>query len=214
VTLASGLKINDIVNALNSSFASNGAALSASNDSGRLKLTSTDYGQDNRFTVVSDQAGVTQTGIGGVGLAAQGTDVAGTINGHSATGKGKVLTVNSGFAEDGLSISTETTTTGLFGSITVTRGIGDRLVSSLDAYTNPATGVLIGKTNTMQGSIDRISDDITKINDRISKEGERLRAQFIRLESVLGQFQATSNFLTNALSKLPTFSSSSARTTL
>src|SRR5205823_7342503 len=34
---------------------------------GRLKITSTDYGKDIRFTVVSDQAGTTQTGIGSVG---------------------------------------------------------------------------------------------------------------------------------------------------
>jgi len=198
---------------VNSAFASNGIALSASNDSGRLKLTSSDYGQDVRFTAVSDQAGATQTGIGSIGLTAQGVDVDGTINGHTATGKGKVLTVNSGFAEDGLSISTETTTTGLFGTIAVTRGVGDRLVASLDAYTNPTTGIFIGKTNTIQGSVDRISADITKINDRITRDGDRLRAQFINLETLLGKFQATSNFLTNQLEKLPTFSSSSTTTT-
>src|SRR6266581_1651089 len=129
VTLTAGSKINDIINALNSAFASKGAAISASNDAGRLKLTSTDYGKDIRFTAVSDQAGVTQTGIGSVGLTAQGVDVAGTINGHTATGKGNVLTSSSGFPEDGVSISTETTTTGLFGTIAVSRGVGDRLVA-------------------------------------------------------------------------------------
>lgn len=207
VTLSSGSKINDVVSALNSAFASKNVAISASNDSGRVKVTATNHGRDIRFTVVSDQAGSTQTGIGSVGLAAQGVDIAGTINGHSATGKGKVLTSSSGFAEDGLKISTEATTTGLFGTIAVSRGVGDRLVTSLSAYTNPLTGILVGKTDTIQGSVDRISSDITKINDRIEKEGGRLRAQFVRLESLLAQFQATSNFLTNTLSKLPTFSS-------
>jgi len=87
------------------------------------------------------------------------------------------------------------------------------LVASLDAYTNPTTGIFIGKTNTIQGSVDRISADITKINDRITKDGDRLRAQFVTLETLLGKFQATSNFLTNQLEKLPTFSSSSTTTT-
>ena len=213
VTLSAGSKINDVVNALNSAFASNHAALSASNDSGRLKITSTDYGKDTRFTVVSDQAGTTQTGIGSVGLTAQGVDVAGTINGHTATGKGNVLTSSSGFPEDGLRISTETTTTGLFGTIAVTRGVGDRLVSSLDAYTNPLTGIFLSKTNSLQGSIDGISKNITQINDRLTSEGNRLRAQFVNLETLLGKFQATSNFLTNQLARLPTFSSSSTTTT-
>jgi flagellar hook-associated protein 2 len=211
ITLSAGSKINDIVNALNSAFASKGAALSASNDSGRLKLTSTNYGKDILFTVVSDQAGTTQTGIGSVGLTAQGADVVGTINGHTATGKGNVLTSHSGFGEDGLSISTETTTTGLFGAIAVTLGVGDQLVNSLDAYTNPVTGVFFGKTKTLQGSIDGISKNITQINDRITSEGDRLRAQFANLESLLGQFQATSNFLTNALNNLPGSSPSSSR---
>ena len=213
VTLSAGSKINDVVNALNSAFASNHAALSASNDSGRLKITSTDYGKDTRFTVVSDQAGTTQTGIGSVGLTAQGVDVGGTINGHTATGKGNVLTSSSGFPEDGLRISTETTTTGLFGTIAVTRGVGDRLVSSLDAYTNPLTGIFLSKTNSLQGSIDGISKNITQINDRLTSEGDRLRAQFVNLETLLGKFQATSNFLTNQLARLPTFSSSSTTAT-
>jgi len=207
VTLTAGSKINDVVSALNSAFATQKVGLSASNDSGRLKLTSTEYGKDIRFTVVSDQAGSTQTGIGAVGLTAQGTDIAGLINGHSATGKGKILTSSSGFGEEGLSISTESTTTGLFGTIAVSRGVGDRLAASLDAYTNPTSGIFIGKTNTLQGNVDRISQDITKINDRITREGDRLRGQLQRLEITLGKFQATSNFLTNQLSKLPTFSS-------
>jgi len=214
ITLTAGSKINAIVSALNSTFESKHAALSASNDSGRLKITSTDYGKDIRFTVVSDQAGSTQTGIGSVGLTAQGVNVAGTINGHTATGNGNVLTSGSGFAEDGLRISTETTTTGLFGTIAVSRGVGDRLVASLADYTDPTSGIFIGKTNTLQGTVDRISTNITKINDRIAKEGVRLRAQFVRLENLLGKFQATSNFLTNQLSKLPTFTSAPARTTL
>jgi len=207
-TLTAGSKINDIVSALNSAFATQKVGLSASNDSGRLKLTSTDYGKDVRFTVVSDQAGSTQTGIGAVGLAAQGADIAGTINDHSATGKGSVLTSNSGFAEDGLSISSATTTTGLFGTIAVSRGVGDRLAATLDSYSNPTSGIFTAKASGLQGSITRITTDITKISDRITKEGDRLRAQLVRLESVLGQFQATSNFLNNQLSKLPTFGSS------
>jgi len=208
VTLTAGSKINTIVSALNTVFATQKAGLSASNDSGRVKLTSSGYGKDIRFTVVSDQAGTTQTGIGSVGLAAQGADIAGTINDHSALGHGNVLTSNSGFAEDGLSISSETTTTGLFGSIAVSRGVGDRLSATLDSYSNPTSGIFTTKANGLQSSITRAAVDITKINDRIIKEGDRLRGQLVRLEGVLQKFQATSNFLSNALSKLPTVGSS------
>lgn len=148
---------------------------------------------------------VTQTGIGSVGLTAQGADIAGTINDHSATGKGNVLKSNSGFGEDGLAISTESASTGLFGAIAVTRGVGDQLVSSLATYTDPTVGVLTSKSKGLQGTVDRLKKDIEKFNARIEQEGERFRSQLVRLESLLGKFQATSNFVTNQLANLPKF---------
>jgi len=204
-TLSAGLKINDIVSTLNSTFATQKVSLSASNDSGKLKITSKDYGKDIRFTVVSDQAplAVTQTGIGSVGLTAQGADIAGTINDHSAIGRGNVLKSNSGFREDGLVISTESASSGLFGTIAVTRGVGDQLVSSLAAYTDPTVGILTSKSKGLQGTVDRLKKDIEKFNARIEQDGERFRSQLIRLESLLGKFQATSNYLTNQLANLP-----------
>ena len=204
VSLSAGQRINDIVNTVNSAFATNRVGLSASNDGGRLKITSKDYGADVRFTVVSDQAGVTQTGIGSVGRTAQGADIAGTINDHAATGRGNVLKSNSGFGEDGLSISTESTSTGLFGTIDVTRGVGDQLVSSLAAYTDPTVGILRSKSKGLEGTVDRLQKDIEKFNARIDQEGERFRDQLIRLESLLGKLQATSNYLSNQLANLPT----------
>lgn len=203
VTLGVGLKINDIVSSLNSTFATKGAGLSASNDSGKLKITSKDYGTDIRFTVVSDQAGSTQTGVGSVGLTAQGADIAGTINDHSATGKANILTSNSGFTEEGLAISTESALTGLFGTIDVTRGVGDRLVSSLATYTDPLVGILTAKSSGLQKNVDRITKDIARFNDRIAVAGDTFRAQLVRLESILSKTQATSNYLTNQMAKLP-----------
>jgi flagellar hook-associated protein 2 len=205
VTLSAGQRINDIVSTLNSAFATKKVGLSASNDSGRLKITSKDYGTDIRVTLVSDQAGSTQTGVGAVGLTAQGANIAGTINDHSATGKGNVLTSNSGFLEDGLAVSTESASTGLFGTIDVTRGAGDRLVSSLAAYTDPSVGILTAKSDGLQKNVDRLGKDIQRFNARIEQEGERFRAQLIRLESILSKFQATSNYLTNQLANLPKF---------
>ena len=192
---------------MNSAFATNSVGLSASNDSGRLKITSKDYGADVRFTVVSDQAGTTQTGIGSVGRTAQGADIAGTINDHSATGKGNILTSHSGFTEDGLSISTESASAGLFGAINVTRGVGDRLVSSLATYTDPSVGILVAKSNGLQANVDRLKKDIDRFNARLTESGDQFRSQLIRLESLLGKFQATSNYLSNQLSRLPQFGS-------
>jgi len=203
VSLNAGQRINDIASTLNSAFATNRVGLSASNDGGQLKITSKDYGADVRFTVVSDQSGVTQTGIGSVGRTAQGADIAGTINDHSATGHGNVLKSNSRFGEDGLSISTESTSTGLFGTIAVTRGVGDQLVSSLASYTDPTVGILTSKSKGLQGTVDRLKKDIEKFNARVDQEGERFRDQLVRLESLLSKFKATSSYLTTQLDRLP-----------
>lgn len=205
VTLSASANTNDIVSSLNSTFATKGVGLAASNDSGSLKITAKDYGQDIRFTVVSDQAGSTQTGIGSVGLTAQGTDIAGTINDHAATGRGNLLTSSSGFIEDGLAISTDSPATGLFGTIDVTRGVGDRLVSSLATYTDPLVGILTAKSKGLQKNVDRLTKDMAKLNERITTAGDQFRAQLVRLESLLSQFQATSNYLNNQLSNLPKF---------
>ena len=115
-----------------------------------------------------------------------------------------MLKSNSGFGEDGLSISTESTSTGLFGTIDVTRGVGDQLVSSLAAYTDPTVGILRSKSKGLEGTVDRLQKDIEKFNARIDQEGERFRDQLIRLESLLGKLQATSNYLSNQLANLPT----------
>ncbi|TAJ30690.1 MAG: hypothetical protein EPO64_03005 [Nitrospirae bacterium] len=208
VSLTAGSKINDVVSALNSAFATQKVGLSASNDnlSGKLKITSTDYGKDIRFTVASDQGGATQTGIGTTMRTAQGVDIAGTINNHPATGTGKVLSSSSGFAENGLSISSETSSTGLFGTIAVSRGVGDQLVAKLGSFTDPKSGIFTAKTTGLQGSIDQLSKSIDKINKQATNEGDRLRKQLVRLESIMAQFQASSNYLTNQMSKLPSFS--------
>lgn len=203
VSLGAGLKINDIVSTLNSAFATQNVGLSASNDSGKLKITSKDYGADVRFTVVSDQAGATQTGIGAVGRTVQGADIGGSINDHSAIGRGNVLKSNSGFGEDGLAISTDSTSTGLFGTIDVTRGVGDRLVSSLATYTDPSVGILTAKSNGLQKNVDRLTNDINKMNARITASGDEFRAQLVRLETVLSKFHETSNYLTTQLANLP-----------
>ncbi|MEO5954704.1 MAG: flagellar filament capping protein FliD [Nitrospiraceae bacterium] len=203
VSLSAGLKINDIVSTLNSSFATQKVGLSASNDNGKLKITSKDYGADVRLTVVSDQAGATQTGIGAIGLTAQGADIAGSINDHSAIGRGNVLTSNSGFGENGLAISMDSASTGLFGTIDVTRGVGDRLVSSLATYTDPSVGILIAKSNGLQKNVDRLTSDITKLQARITASGDDFRAQLVRLETVLSKFHETSNYLTTQLANLP-----------
>lgn len=211
VTLTSGSTINSIVSTLNSAFATNNVGLSASNDSdsGKLKITSTDYGADIWFQVTTDQgddldddqiwdASANDT------LSDAGVDIVGNINNHVADGVGNVLTAASGFAEQGLKISTTSSQTGGFGTITVSLGIADRLPSILDSYVDTDTGVLRSKESSMQDSVDYLEDQISRKEERLEDREQRYIEQFARLEVLLAKYSALSQSLLSQLANLQT----------
>jgi flagellar hook-associated protein 2 len=204
VNLSQNDTINTVVNTLNSTFATKKVALEASQTNGTLSISSKDYGADIKFTVVSDRAAdTTSTGIGTTVQTRTGVDIAGTINGHTGTGKGNMLTGLSGSPEEGLSISTTSTSTGSFGTIVMSSGVADRLDHVLNSFTDPLTGVLKGRQDSIQRRIDDLAAQIEKKELSLVAQEEHLRAKFTSLEVLLGQFQSQSDFLSNQLSRLP-----------
>jgi hypothetical protein len=206
VTLSAGSTINTIVNNLNSSFATNDVDLSASNDSGKLKITSTDYGADIWFQVTTDTAGdgaTTWQIWNSVGTRSDaGVDIVGQINNHVADGTGNVLTALSSFPEEGLKIIVDSNQTGGFGSISISSGIADRLGSSMASYTDSTKGIIKLKTDSVQKTVDRLTAQQQKIEDKLAAKEKSLREQFTRLETLLTKYKAQSDYLTNQLSVL------------
>jgi len=215
VVLVAGSRINTIVNTLNSAFATNSVGLSASNDSGKLKITASSYGADFWFQALGqkwndstyvDYAGETQqiwttTDSANIRNDA-GVDIAGSINNHNATGSGNVLTSASGFEEDGLSISVDSNETGGFGYVSVSSGVSDRLSSSMEAYTNSTSGLIIKKTDSIQKTIDNLTAQQKRIESRLADKQKRLQDQFTRLEVLLAKYNTTSQYLTGQLEGL------------
>ncbi len=196
VTLAQFSTINSIVSTLNSGFATNDAGFTASNSNGQLKITSTEYGEDIWFKITSDQDYAIASDED------DGVDIAGSINGHVASGVGNVLTAGSGFPEEGLKISTTSSQTGLFGTISVSKGIADLLPSILDSYVNNDSGILKSKESAMQASIEDIESRIRRMESKLEDKEDRLRAQFARLEVILAEYDTTSQYLTNMFAAL------------
>ncbi|HDH53042.1 MAG TPA: hypothetical protein ENH24_00985 [Nitrospirae bacterium] len=130
-------------------------------------------------------------------------DIAGSINNHVATGDGNVLTATAGFPEEGLGISTTSSRTGGFGTISVSLGIADRLPSVLDSYVNSDDGVLKSKESSLQDSIDNLTSRIERMSKKIEDKQERLLAEFTRLEVLLSKYDALAQYLTNNLAALP-----------
>lgn len=205
VTFNAGTTINSIVDNLNSTFATNNVRLSASNESGKVRVTSTDYGADIYFKTTSSTGNVAgQIGFNSDGSSYDaGINVAGSINNHAAEGIGNILTAKSGFEEEGLKISIESNLTGGFGTVTVSSGIADRLSASVATYTDTATGIFKSKTDSMDKTIDRIKSQIERIEDRLEDKEKRLRDQFVRLEALLAKYNTQSQYLTSQLANLP-----------
>jgi flagellar hook-associated protein 2 len=128
--------------------------------------------------------------------------VVGNINGRRAEGTGNRLASKSGLREDGLVISTTAASAGLYGIVSVTLGVGDRLQSLLGDYLDTQKGALKAKENTYKSATDDINKQIERIEARLVKKEEALRAQFTRLEIVLQKYQAQSQYLDSQLAKL------------
>ena len=203
VNLSSGDSITNVISKLNSKFKAENIGLVATNNEGMLKISSSDYGDDIKFTVVSDKDAANQSGIGTSMLTRTGADIVGTINGHAAIGKGKYLTGITGFDEAGLRISTTATTSGGRGYVSVSAGIAGQLSDHLDYVTNPFKGTIASRNDTLQDVIDDIERQIETKEKRLEIMEESLRKQFVNLEILLSSMQSQMEYLTTQLNGLP-----------
>lgn len=105
VKLTAGMSQTQVIDKINEFSNQTGVKADANGAGGATRLMSTEYGAAASITAVSDVANAaTSSGIGTTALNDVGVDVAGTINGVAATGKGNVLTATSGAAK-GVSVS-------------------------------------------------------------------------------------------------------------
>lgn len=91
-----------------------------------------------------------------------------------------------------------TTSTGLTDN-TDSTGLADTLTAALDTYINSSTGMLTAQETRLSGSIDDIADDRLDIISRMASLEERYTRQFTAMNTLVGQLQGTSDFLTNQM---------------
>jgi flagellin len=105
ITTKKGEDINVVQRRLQNELDLNGLELEVTKtaDDG-LMLTHRKYGADESFTVVSDMPNVVSDAANQPVVVHNGFDVAGSINGQLATGKGRILTAAKGTAADGLQV--------------------------------------------------------------------------------------------------------------
>lgn len=129
ISLNAGLSQAQVIDRINEFSAQTG--VTAENNAGNTRLYTTNYGTDASISVVSDTAAAANSsGFGTTVLSDNGVDVAGTIDGVAATGKGNVLEATSGLAQ-GLKVQVGEDPTNSTASVTGAQGAVTVSVNSL-----------------------------------------------------------------------------------
>ncbi|MCF7967407.1 MAG: flagellar filament capping protein FliD [Methylobacter tundripaludum] len=157
----------------------------------RMVFTSKSYGSSSHVEITAN----TTTDLGlSIGAGVAGQDVAGTIGGKAATGKGQQLTSTEGDPL-GLKLLISDATIGAKGTVDFSRGIMERLDKVMTNLVSK-TGSFTNRTDGLQKDLAKIAKDRVQLSDRLSSLEKRLYERFNRMDALLGQMQSTASYLT------------------
>lgn len=130
-----------------------------------------------------------------------GQNIAGTINGESATGAGRVLTGSSGNANtDGLAVRYSGTGNDVdVGTLKLTLGVAELFKRSLYSITDATDGYAAFKQTSLQDQIDNIEDRIEDMQTRLDQKMEAMINRFVAMELALSRIQNMSSWLTGQI---------------
>jgi flagellar hook-associated protein 2 len=204
VGLALGDGIGDVVNKMNSAFATQNVNLVAFQESGVLKVESTKFGADLSVTMISDQdSGDGTARIGTVSIDDIGVDIVGTIQGQSTTGVAERLQVNAtGSHLMDLAVNYTGTTTGNIGTVSLKSGAAKNFNDLVLDFMDGTDSLLKSKDSSLQSSIDKMNKQIVRAEERVLRMQARLQKQFTSLELTMGKLQNQGNFLSNQLTMM------------
>lgn len=167
----------------------------------RLVLTSNRYGSASVVNITSVGTNTAAT----LGLSAAngtaGVDAAGTIDGVAALGSGQYLTASAGSAQ-GLKLQILGGALGSRGTVGFSQGYAYQL-GQLATQLLGSSGPISSRTDGINQSIKDIDDQRNALNTRLTQIEAAYRQQFTALDTLLGQMQATSSYLTQQLASLP-----------
>jgi flagellar hook-associated protein 2 len=188
----------DVISGLNAAFANAGFALGASANGTGIEIDSVGYGHNASFNVAWDGTNFSTF---------TGTDVAGTINGITATGNGQQLMIPFGTpASGGLALNITGTTLGDLGTFTYSPGIAQRVSTAVSAATDAVSGSITTSQNDLNTQIQTFNQRIADMETQLAQYQITLQNEFTNMESVIAGLKATGSSLTSALAGLPSFS--------
>jgi flagellar hook-associated protein 2 len=207
---SAGESLANIATGLNAAFASSGMALNASvkttSSGSQLVLSSDNYGSASSFSVAT--SGTTgQLGLTAGGTTYTGTDVAGTINGVTATGSGQFLSApinNPTLAGLTLQITaTGITSATNLGNFVYTQGVAGGMGATGYGASDPITGSISNTISSINQQISSLQQQYNNYTPMIQSEQKMLQQEFSNMEVQLGTLKNQGSSLTSALAQLP-----------
>lgn len=211
VTLApnvytSNALIAQIQSAINgkSEFSSAGIAVSVSADAGGiLSITSNRYGSASKVSVSGSGASNLLT----TPASTDGIDIAGTIDGVTASGSGQFLTGAIGSSAQGIKLEISGGALGDRGKVNFSQGYAFTLNKLVDNFLG-SSGLITGRTDGLNSSIKDIGKSRDALNLKLMGIEKRYRAQFTALDVSISKMSSTSNFLAQQLTQISNLSNS------
>lgn len=182
-----------------SGLATAGESVSVTQNSGTLTITANNYGSASTVAVTGGNASSTLLGTNPAQIIGQ--DVAGTINGATATGNGQYLTSTTGNS-NGLVVQVAGGPTGSRGTVNYSQGYAVTLNNIANSMLDPLIGPLAAETNGINTNISDINNQITQWQARLANIQQALTQQYSALNTMLGTMSQTSSYLTQQLSQL------------
>ena len=198
VALTAGQTLADVVDAVNAALRGAGLAATASDNAGRLRLTTRDFGSAVELSVassLSDPADGSQSGFDVAAAADSGLDVAGSIGGIAGNGNGQALSAADEGDVSGLVVritasAAEVASSSSFGTLSYSRGLIDTLRGRIDRFVEFDSGLLDVARNGLEDNISRLTRDIERIQDRLISREARLVQTFSAAERAISALQS------------------------
>ncbi len=175
---------------------------------GHLQFQSSAYGSNSRVEL---DHGIINPSYEILGLSGgtkfTGNDVAGTINGEEAEGKGQVL---SGKDDSETTAGLKLRVTfdesqvgeGVTGTVEIVRGVAARMKDQIDSLTRSTTGTFDSRIKGYQSQVEQMADRVEQIDERLALRRIYLLDKFLAMESALREMSSTAEFLSTQISGL------------
>lgn len=170
-------------------------------DNRRFVLTSATYGSSSSVAFVAvDTNTAAELGFN-LGAGSAGQEVAGKLGGVEAVGRGQFLTGAEGSASEGLELKILGGVPGDRGSVTLVRGVADRL-DDLIRTLGETGGLLSGKMDSLNQRLAKLAEQQQRLNERMEQLESFYLKKFNAMDALVAQFKSTSDYLTQQLEAL------------